>query len=323
MNFNKNLKSGWRTLGVFAIVMMACVFMCLSVSSCTQDEVVLPAEEEVVENSGSPITRVLDYTPLYWDDIQLSTGVMLFKKQNESTYVFEVDLSQGKQIKAYFEFANGYTNASTTIPYPYFERMFASQYNLSSYNWIALINSSFFELTADPTRSPFFLKKNGTIVSIGHSSYTNSSLDSPRKYFAVNYSGTNGAAYIGSAQWTSSLNGTNGGNLTNSVVFNDMTQRFQSYQDVFVGLDPLLNNKGIDASRRRTMVGINSQGGNTVYILVALGETQTEAVDILEDIFSCSDIVMFDGSDSSQFKTINSNYATASSRDVPVFFAIK
>ncbi|MDR2540696.1 MAG: hypothetical protein LBD11_02710, partial [Candidatus Peribacteria bacterium] len=126
------------------------------------------------------------------------------------------------------------------------------------------------------------------MLSTGYSSYSNVDTEKPRKYFAINYSGNTGSAFIGGAQWTSYLTG-------NTNTYSDMQARFQSFQNVFVGLDPLLNNKQKTSSIQRTMVGIPNQGGSTVYILVASAKTQTAVNSILTDTFGCSDVVMFDG----------------------------
>jgi hypothetical protein len=305
------------------LVIFACVCAGMCVSSCVQDEDVVvhsstSLEVFAIDSSLNevPTLRSMDYTPLGWESVQLGTGVMLFKKQSESTYVFEVELTQGRKIKAYYELANGVAQATASTPLPLFDRRTTQSFTLSNYDWLAAINASFFSASDDPTSLAFFLKKDGTIISTGYSSHSNATSEKPRKYFAINYSGNNGSAFIGGAQWTSYLTG-------NTSAYSDMQERFQSFQNVFVGLDPLMNEKQPNSSIPRTMVGISSQGGSTVYILVASAKQQAEANSILTNIFGCSNVVMFDGGGSTQFKSINANYYLNASRTLPVIFAIK
>jgi hypothetical protein len=306
-------------LGVLGILT---VMLVMSLSSCSKDDIVVPAPvsvESVDVSDESPTTRALASTPSGWDVVQSATGVKIYKKQSEETYVIGVDLSQGAQIKAFCEFANGVTQATANNPYPLFWKNWRTQdFNLSSYNWFAVANASFFSLYDDPTSLPFFLKKDGTILSTGHNSYSNATTEKPRKFFSINYSGSNGIAIVGNAQWLESdwFSG-------NTTAYADMQERFQSYQNVFVGLDPLLNDKGKDEQKDRTMVGVNSSGSN-VYILVAKSKTQSVANSILTSTFGCNGgVVMFDGSASTQFKSLSSSYKINSTRYIPVFFAIK
>ena len=226
----------------------------------------------------------------------------------------KVNLSY-RQIKAYYV-QNG-TESGTG--FPRFNRYKTTDFNLPSYNWYALINASFFWLNDNPTKLSFFLKKNGNVVAAGTSSYKTVSEDGPRKYFAID----NGQAYIGDAQWTKTLSNTTP--TTEAQMAADMNARLP-YYDVFCGLDPVNANKSKTSYIGRTMVGINSSDPTRVYILVAKSLKQTTAYNYLVNDFGCTDVVMFDGSYSSQFKFTdldNTGWGFSSTRAVPVFFAIK
>lgn len=115
------------------------------------------------------------------------------------------------------------------------------------------------------------MKKNGSVIAAGTSSYKTISEDGPRKYFAID----NNQAYIGDAQWTTTLSGTVP--TTESEMATDMNIRLP-YYDVFCGLDPVNANKNKTSSIGRTMVGINSSEPGIVYILVAKSLKQITAI---------------------------------------------
>lgn len=243
-------------------------------------------------------------------------GLFLYKKDSEKTYVLKVNLSK-RQIRAYFE-SSGRNNETGA---PMFNLSRASSYNLSNYGWYALINASFFWLGYNPTPLSFYLRKDGKTIAAGTGSYApESSQDGYRKYFSIH----NGKAYIGSAQWTTTLSGS--APSSEEEMKKDMEKRLPKHRDIFCGLDPVLNNKGFKDPKGRTMVGINSASPNIVYILVATSLSQEKANDYLVQDFGCDEVVMFDGSASSQFNFLDTDklrWKVDLKRPVPVFFAIK
>lgn len=246
----------------------------------------------------------------------LVPGIFLYKRGTEEVYVIKVNLSK-RQIRAYYK-TSGKTNSKGA---PMFNLSRASAYDLPNYHWYALINASFFWLGYNPTPLSFYLRKDGKTIAAGTGSYASEdSHDGPRKYFAIHKK----KAYIGNAQWTKTLSG----NIpdTEDEMKQDMEKRLPKYSDIFCGLDPVLNNKGFTAKKGRTMVGINSSQRNIVYILVAASLSQKDANKYLVSDFGCNEVVMFDGSDSSQFKFLDTDgldWNVDLNRSVPVFFAIK
>ena len=313
-------KFGKIFFSMIAMIMMVAVGSVFTSCTNDDDDFRVPAQESqfdqaLGQDSVAPMTRSLsDWTGL---DVRAADGgfvpgIFLYRRGTANTYVVKVNLSY-RQIKAY------YVQNGTSSGVPLFNRYTASSFNLPSYNWYALVNASFFWLNNTPTKLSFFLKKNGNVVAAGTSSYSSATSESPRKYFAIQ----NGQAYIGSAQWTTTLSGTTP--TTEAQMAADMDARLP-YYDVFCGLDPVLADKSKTSSLGRTMVGINSSDPTRVYILVAKSLTQTAAYNYLVNDFGCTEVVMFDGSYSSQFKFTdldNTGWGFSSTRPVPVFFAIK
>lgn len=309
-------------VSLIAMIMLVAVGSVFTSCSNDDDDFRVPAQAQQLEqsldqDSVAPMTRsISDWTGL---DVRaadggLVPGIFLYKRGSADTYVVKVNLSY-RQIKAYYV-QNG-TESGTG--FPRFNRYKTTDFNLPSYNWYALINASFFWLNDNPTKLSFFLKKNGNVVAAGTSSYKTVSEDGPRKYFAID----NGQAYIGDAQWTKTLSNTTP--TTEAQMAADMNARLP-YYDVFCGLDPVNANKSKTSYIGRTMVGINSSDPTRVYILVAKSLKQTTAYNYLVNDFGCTDVVMFDGSYSSQFKFTdldNTGWGFSSTRAVPVFFAIK
>jgi hypothetical protein len=309
-----------KKINLFALFSVLIIAgMCFT--SCNKDdETPMVMQTNQVKNfftrdSIAPVTRsISDWTGL---DVRAAdggfvSGIFLYRRGTANTYVVKVNLSH-RQIKAY------YVQNGTSNGIPLFNRYTASSFNLPSYNWYALVNASFFWLNDTPTKLSFFLKKNGSVIAAGTSSYKTISEDGPRKYFAID----NNQAYIGDAQWTTTLSGTVP--TTESEMATDMNIRLP-YYDVFCGLDPVNANKNKTSSIGRTMVGINSSEPGIVYILVAKSLKQITAYNYLINDFGCTDVVMFDGRYSSQFKFTdldNTGWGFSSTRAVPVFFAIK
>lgn len=307
---------------VFALLAVLIGFVGVGFSSCDKsaDELMAPVVFNEMKNDESPSTvqtRALsDWTGKDVKDSNgsLVNGIFLYKRGN--TYVIKVNLSK-RQIRAYYE-TSGTTNSKGALM---FNISKALNYNLSNYGWYALINASFFWFKYNPTPLSFYLRKDGKTIAAGTGSYASeTSSDGPRKYFGIH----NRKAYIGNAQWTKTLSGITP--TSETEMKQDMEKRLPRYNDIFCGLDPLLNKKRWSESIGRTMVGINTANRNIVYILVSAGLIQKKAHDYLVDDFGCNEVVMFDGSDSSQFKfldTDNLGWGVNLGRSVPVFFAIK
>ena len=308
----------------FALFAVLMVVVGVFFTSCDKlmDEPVAPVVSNEMKNDESLSTvqtRALsDWTGKDVKEANgsLVDGIFLYKRGNKDTYVIKVNLSK-RQIRPYYD-PSGTTNSTGA---PMFNISKASNYNLSNYGWYALINASFFWFKYDPTPLSFYLRKDGKTIAAGTGSYASgTSDDGPRKYFGIH----NRKAYIGSAQWTKTLSGITP--TSETEMKQDMEKRLPRYNDIFCGLDPLLNKKRWSESIGRTMVGINTANRNIVYILVSAGLIQEKAHDYLVDDFGCNEVVMFDGSDSSQFKfldTDGSNWHVDLNRPVPVFFAIK
>jgi hypothetical protein len=325
-----------------------CIFACvLSFSSCSQDDVVVPApvsEESSDVNSGvstksigSGIDLVPDNT---WDGVSSSGSdnkVRIFKK-GSSTYVIAVDLSTGAKVLPYYEFASGYSNATVSNPDPRFVKNTVSTFNLSSLQWYAVTNFGFFGDRTDQSgtysytndHASFLLKKNGTVVSCGYGTY--SAGEPQRSTLAI--VGSAAAVVDGPGNISACVPPYNSEVNTGwkANVYNQVQTNYNSFSNILVGLHPVNASKTPNALTGRTFVGVRqktpltSGGPVYLYILVAASLQQQQAYTILQG-FGCdeSDIVMFDGSGSTQMKSVTSEVFLPSSdnREVPLWLAVK
>jgi hypothetical protein len=323
----------------------------MCVSSCVQDEdVPTPVEESVIgspddsnantnattRSIGTGIDQVPDNT---WSTVSSNgSKVRIFKKGSTSTYVIAVDLSTGAKVLPYYEFKSGHGNATTSNPDPRFEKMLVSTFNLSSLQWYAVTNFGFFGDRSDDAstysntndHASFFLKKNGTLVTCGYGTYD--SAEPQRRTLAIAGSAAavvNGPGNIASCvpHYNSEVNTTWKVNLYNQIQSN-----YSSFSNIWVGLHPVNAQKRPTENIGRTFVGVRQQtpltnGGPVyIYILVAAALQQSQAYNFLQD-FGCdaSEIIMFDGSGSTQMNSVTSGVSLSSSdgRTVPLWLAVK
>lgn len=260
------------------------------------------------------------YRPKIWSQIQSGNGVKLYKKTVGSTnhYVQEINLKTGATLKL----KEGSTiSASTSNPSPtLYTRDMSWYWNNRPSNTFSSTNCQFFNYSEWPdgaifnlgeTQLSFPVKESGTIKSCGYANYDGNS----KKKFGIN----------GDQAWIDDYT-----NISNS------TCPLDSYCYVnsnllsplaFVGLHPLNVDKGLNTKTGRTMVGVRDKDGDyeneTIYIYTSSNATQYEAYNILKNEFLSFDVLMLDGSGSSQLNCNGTNYVD-NSRNIPsVMYAIE
>ncbi len=254
--------------------------------------------------------RLKETIPNGWSMIESETGINLFEKNNR--YVQEIDLSEG----AYITLKQG-TNSigNTNNPSPAFRRKTLNWYwqNKAS-NTVAATNCQFFNLDGDLTDEvdaflSFPIKDNSTVISAG--SHNNQESGNKLK-FGIDI--TSQQAWIASYNYDGNNYNTASNNLLSPLVI--------------VGFHPTNVDKWKYFSTGRTMVGIKDSDGDgkkeKVYIITGKG-TQFTIKDILEDDFGCTDVMMLDGSGSSQMTFNGTEYFPSSDdRTIPsVMYAIE
>ena len=307
-----------------AVILFTGLFSCNKLDD-DMDELSLHQDqnttESVVAKSGSGI----DYTPdATWSGVYSSgSKIRVFRKGTANTYVIAVDLEAGGQVIPYYEFSSG--GPSSSNPSPVFNRKLVQNFNMSSLGWFAVANFGFFDM--DLNTSAFLLKKNSSLVTSGYGTYDE--YEPTRRTVAINTSTKNATVFNGPGNNSNNNIHTPTGRIN---LYNATNSAYSSFNHVMTGLhpSPSIAPKTPNGSIGRTFVGVKqknpmSGGPSIVYILVASSLKQQQAYDILT-AFQCasSDIVMFDGSHSSQLN-VGGNILVPSSgpRTVPTFLAIK
>lgn len=333
---------------MFAIIVCASTF-----TACSQDDTLLsdPSQEIVLSNntvgelgdslmSGITTRSVgsgIDLKPdASWSTVASSGSKIRIFKSGDSyrdTYVIAVDLSTGAKVAPYYELASGETTATSSNPDPRFKKFQLSYFNMSSLNWFAVTNLSFFgdrhtassgySYTKD--HSSFVLKKNGTIVSCGYGTYD---AYEPNNKRVLIIQGSAATVISTSSTYTNCTSPNSG---WESNLYNKVNTTYSGLDNVIMGLHPTLANKSKYSSIGRTFLGVRQKNPLTnggpayVYILVSNQMTQAEAYATLQD-FSCdaSEIIMFDGSGSTRMKTASGiTLSPTDGRSVPIWLAVK
>lgn len=308
-----------------AVILFTGLFSCNKLDD-DMDELSLHQDqnttESVVAKSGSGINYVPDAT---WSTFYSSgSKIRVFRKGTSNTYVIAVDLEAGGQVIPYYEFSSGHSNATSSLPSPSFQLKRVNDMNLSSMGWAGVVNFGFY---GHINQSSFLLKKNSQLISAGFGTYLSS--EPQRRTIGINTSTKNATVFNGPGNNNSNHNNNSTGRVN---LYNAANSAYSSFTHVITGLhpSPSIAPKTPNGNIGRTFVGVKqknpmSGGPSFMYILVASSLKQQQAHDILVG-FQCqsTDIVMFDGSGSSQFKLGSSVLIPSSDgRYVPTFLAIK
>ena len=310
------------------------LFVCFVVVSCHKDNDIIQSPKTEISVSKKAKEVTVNDIPNGWDIIESKGNkIAVLKHKNKAIYVIAVDLSKGAKVLPYYEFATGNTNATENNPDPCFQLKRISNFDLESLNWFAVSNLNFFgDRTPAKNESyyysgdhmSFFLKKKGTIVSCGYGTY--SSAEPQRRTILIN--GTSATVMEGPKNDNTCVSGYSSDWKTN--LYQKSKEEFSSYQTVMVGLHPMKASKRPNSSIGRTFMGVKQKqpmcgSSSIIYLLIGKSLTQKVAYNSLLE-FGCleEDIVMFDGSGSSCFKTTLSTYVSSSDgRSVPGWVAIK
>lgn len=272
--------------------------------------------------------KQLGIAPSGWTNVKNGKAVALYKRDQGSTvYVTELDLSRGAVLTSYYQYKDKNISAATQkTPSPSFVANPVSKFSdkMTKYGWFMVCNLNFF---GNGYQSAHILKKGGTIVTCGYAGYKEKSFS--KRYLNI---------------YSSYATIEDGPSANTTVVSNSdlykSTASFYSAYNVMGGLYPLKSDseynyssafgadKRAEANIGRTMVGIKSRysGANKslVYVLVAESLTQDAAYLILKTEFKVDQVIMFDGSGSSQMVTQDSSYSlSGDERNVATYLVVK
>lgn len=290
-------------------IIVSIVFTCIMVSflSCSNEDFVLQpqvSEATIVSNGPLKVTAVVDplAKPTGWSQLYSATAAKCFKKDNTNTYVVAINLKNGQaSVKPLYNTPTP-SLASSTSPNPVFQTGNVLYWQGKDQTAFAVANCAFFNgpnassqpITGEGTTTlPFVLKRFGSIVASGYNLLT----ESNQRYLTLGLSASGYGYY--------SQIGDNGSIANTGNLFTTSQNYYQNKGNTIIGgLHPINANKDATASIGRTMVGIKDCDGDgykeALYILVASSETQSNAYNLLKNAFLCDQVVMFDGSGSSQ-----------------------
>lgn len=236
-----------------------------------------------------------------WTYEDSGSGVVLLKKNNQTTYAVLAFLNSGAKVGMVFD-----TPTNSGQSYATFARKSIATWNTYG-TFFAVANSCFFDLNNSPATLPFPLKQDNTLYTPG----TGGSNDDKTKEKAVLN------IYCSYAEISSI--GTDPMSLT------PMYYASKSYAGFYGNVG-----NGVNTTTGRTLVGIkdtNDDGYcNMVVLLVCAASTQTAAYNILVNEYECDEVITFDGGSSSQLlcpSYSSSKIVSVSDRTVPVAIVIK
>lgn len=237
-----------------------------------------------------------------WDLLHYAPGTMMLKRKNEapvSTYIVLANLKQGAKVGMVFDSPNSQGA---------FTRKNLSTWNTYG-NFFAIANSSYFNISQQPSQLPFPLKQDGIMYTYG---IGGSSADRSREKVVLNVHDQAKYAEILSIG-------------TNPMNYTPMSGCNKSY----AGFPGNVGNSS-SSSVGRTLVGIKDQDGDGycefVILFVSSSKTQSQAYNIMMQEILCDYVMTFDGGGSSQFMYPgyqSSPLISGDNRKLPVSIVIK
>lgn len=294
----KNLSSFIMKLA-FSIVFVSVLF-----TSCTQDDDdFLPIEEQQQLKSSDPTLgeATTMSIPTGWTDQGTNTagGIRRYYNSSKKWYVIKVFLPEIRVTPM------SNIVAGTGTSNPTFEKK-----NISSWrsdprglNAIMLINASYYNLDNDPFHINYPYGLYGSKAEVAHPFGNSGSMTS----LGYEYGGPNQQRL----------------RIHNQLAYIENNFSTTSFETLIGGYD-ISENKDKYNSIGRTVVGVPSNGSNTIYFFITGsggGATQAQAKSALQG-FGCTKYVMFDGSGSSQMSWQGSmlvNSTDPIARHIPVF----
>jgi hypothetical protein len=294
----KNMKkSAFRYLLFFSLFWIGFLV------ACEQEAIMDVRSTESTEGIPVPQASLVPSLPASWTSVQTGNGVVLGKRTyirsgvSYTDYVQLVDLSAGASI----QLRQGSGNlASNVNPSPTFTRRSLSFANSSSWYWatyattntFSMTNLQFFNFSNGSLAFP--LKANGTIITCG---YGNNEPLSKRKL------GINGTAIVVADY----LNTSNDYNTVSSNLVSPL---------VIVGLNPDVP-KNPTSLTGRTYIGYKNST-LVIYASRAAQQAQVKTIMMGEFGINASNMLMFDGSGSTQLMCKGIKYITSpDSRPIP------
>jgi hypothetical protein len=289
------------------LIFVGVLFTSCEKSDIVSDQLVLEKSPLLVQNNSSSSMQRVAADPSDWTLIvdYGSHGFKLFQKGSD--YVQKINLDAGAYIRIRCS-TPAQSNSSLPSSPLFYRRSLQTFWDYRPTNTMSVTNGPFFWYDNTPGGTSavaisYPIKYQGTILSTGSSNQ-----EFPGNKLKIGIDTNTKEAWIASYNNTSN---------DPTIVANNLQS-----PTAFVGLHPVNVSKNKYALLNRTMIGIKDQNGDgkneVIYILTANFSMQSMALNILKT-FGCSDsnIIMFDGSGSSQMICGAYSFLSSDARNVP------
>ena len=304
LSHRSHQRSGRNLSSLITKLALCIMVVSMTFTSCTKDDDDFPLVEEQQQLKSSDAMQIqatVMSTPTGWTDQGTNTagGIRRYYNSSKKWYVIKVFLPEIR-ITPMSNIVSG-----TGTSNPTFEKKNVSSWRSDprGLNAIMLINASYYNLDNNPLHINYPYGLYGSKAEVAHPFGNSGGMTS----LGYEYGGPNQQRL----------------RIHNQLAYIENNFSTTSFETLVGGYDMSVDKEKYK-SIGRTVVGVPSNGNNTIYFFITGsggGATQAQAQSALQS-FGCTKYVMFDGSGSSQMSWQGSmlvNSTDPVARHIPVF----